>query len=253
MAALSRTWSSEMRSSHPSQSLPPQKGHCIRAPRLRRNLNIGCLCVTSVVDREAPVSVNPALAHERRNTSIAANDPDSSRVNPAVSATNVITRGTYGHRQIRKAWRFAPPSAASWRDGTTVGHRGSAKPVDDVDDTARPAAPTRGPTTPAQSDNSVAAGARRRCADTLTPHGSSSAAALSTGRARCEPESGGDSLSGARTSADRTQDEAREWERNRVAWNLPREVRAAPSNPLREAPTESDELGDSTGGTAEDG
>jgi len=40
-AELPRTWLSSTRSSHPSQSLLPQNGHSRRAPRLRRNANIG--------------------------------------------------------------------------------------------------------------------------------------------------------------------------------------------------------------------
>lgn len=43
-----------------------------------------------------------------------------------------------------------------------------------------------------------------------------------------------------------TEAEAREWELNRVAWNLPRDVNATPAPPKRspEAPNERTELGD---------
>ena len=49
------------------------------------------------------------------------------------------------------------------------------------------------------------------------------------GRARCEPESGGDPLSEPRATVDRTEAEEWESERNRVAWNLPRVAAPAPS------------------------
>jgi hypothetical protein len=55
------------------------------------------------------------------------------------------------------------------------------------------------------------------------------------GRARCEPESGGDLLSEPRTTVDRTEAEKWESERNRVAWNLPRGVAPAPSKRISEA------------------
>ena len=54
-------------------------------------------------------------------------------------------------------------------------------------------------------------------------------------------------------SVDRTETEAREWERNRVAWNLPHEVRAAPAEPMRQAATESGQSPDATDGAPEDG
>jgi hypothetical protein len=45
-------------------------------------------------------------------------------------------------------------------------------------------------------------------------------------------------LSEPRTTVDRTGAEAWESERNRVAWNLPRSVEAAPSKPTHETARE---------------
>ena len=59
-------------------------------------------------------------------------------------------------------------------------------------------------------------------------------------------------LSGARTTIDGTEAEAREWERDRVAWNLPRDVRVDPSRLASENPEESREL-DPMQRAAEDG
>jgi len=52
-AELPRTWLSSTRSSHPSQSLLPQNGHSRRAPRLRRNANIGR---TGLIGRAGAIS-----------------------------------------------------------------------------------------------------------------------------------------------------------------------------------------------------
>lgn len=52
-ATLPRTWLSSTRSSHPSQSLLPQNGHSRRAPRLRRNANIGR---TGLIGRAGAIS-----------------------------------------------------------------------------------------------------------------------------------------------------------------------------------------------------
>ncbi len=54
-------------------------------------------------------------------------------------------------------------------------------------------------------------------------------------------------MSGIRTPVDRTEADAREWERNRVAWNLPRKLRVAPK------PTPHVELRESAEKAAEDG
>lgn len=60
-------------------------------------------------------------------------------------------------------------------------------------------------------------------------------------------------MRGVRTPVDRTEAEVRESELNRVAWNLPRKVTAAPSKPLRETPTGDREVLDSDDEQAEDG
>lgn len=60
-------------------------------------------------------------------------------------------------------------------------------------------------------------------------------------------------LSRIRTTVDRTEAEAREWERDRVAWNLPRDPRRAPVKPAPETPSDSGDLHDSTERAAEDG
>jgi hypothetical protein len=71
------------------------------------------------------------------------------------------------------------------------------------------------------------------------------------GRARCEPESGGDLLSEPRTTVDRTEAETWESERNRVAWNLPRGAGPAPSKQGYEA--ESQDSRDAMESAADDG
>ena len=60
-------------------------------------------------------------------------------------------------------------------------------------------------------------------------------------------------MSGARTTVDLTDAEARERERNRVAWNHPRSPRAVLSTPRDETPKVDEELRDSADRTAEDG
>jgi hypothetical protein len=60
-------------------------------------------------------------------------------------------------------------------------------------------------------------------------------------------------LSEGRTTVDRTEPDAREWERDRVAWNLPRKPSVTSSKPAREAQMDRRELRDSTEGAAEDG
>jgi hypothetical protein len=82
---------------------------------------------------------------------------------------------------------------------------------------------------------------------------SPSAAALLEGCARSEPESGGDLLSEVRTPVDRSTAEALDWERDRVAWNLPPDPNVAPARPMRETPTESRELHESAEQAAENG
>jgi len=59
-------------------------------------------------------------------------------------------------------------------------------------------------------------------------------------------------LSGLRVAVDRTEVEAREWERNRAAWNLPRDPKVADASPSGETPNLSGERHDSTEGTARD-
>jgi hypothetical protein len=49
-----------------------------------------------------------------------------------------------------------------------------------------------------------------------------------------------------------TDAEARERERNRVAWNLPRSPRAVPSAPRDETPNVTEEVRESADRTAED-
>ena len=73
------------------------------------------------------------------------------------------------------------------------------------------------------------------------------------GRARCEPESGGDLLSEPRTTVDLTEADTWESERNRVAWNLPRGVGAAPSERVSEAVGESQDPRDAVENAADDG
>jgi len=55
------------------------------------------------------------------------------------------------------------------------------------------------------------------------------------------------------TADGRTEAEAREWERNRVAWNLPREVRAETTTLDREAAEEPERLADAADGATDDG
>jgi hypothetical protein len=73
----------------------------------------------------------------------------------------------------------------------------------------------------------------------------SSAAAHSLGRPGVSPSREESPLGGARAMVEGTEAEAREMERNRVAWNLPRGAKIAPSQPEREAPKESGESGSS--------
>jgi hypothetical protein len=73
------------------------------------------------------------------------------------------------------------------------------------------------------------------------------------GRARCEPESGGDLLSEPRTMVDRTEAEKWESERNRVAWNLPRGVEPDPSKRISEAVGTSQGSRDAAESAADDG
>jgi len=73
------------------------------------------------------------------------------------------------------------------------------------------------------------------------------------GRARCEPESGGDLLSEPRTTVDRTEAEKCESERNRVAWNLPRGAGPAPSKRGYEAVAETQDSRDAMESAADDG
>jgi hypothetical protein len=51
-------------------------------------------------------------------------------------------------------------------------------------------------------------------------------------------------LSRAHATADRTETEAREWERNRVAWNLPQEVTRAQAIQAPEAAKKTEPLPD---------
>jgi len=60
-------------------------------------------------------------------------------------------------------------------------------------------------------------------------------------------------LSRPRATVERTEGDARESERNRVAWNLPHAARPASSKPTHETPTEWRELPDETDRVAEDG
>jgi hypothetical protein len=73
------------------------------------------------------------------------------------------------------------------------------------------------------------------------------------GRARCEPEPGGELLNEPRTTVDRTEVEEWELERNRVAWNLPRGVRPATSKRTHETARESQDSRGATTNVAEDG
>jgi hypothetical protein len=73
------------------------------------------------------------------------------------------------------------------------------------------------------------------------------------GRARCEPESGGDLLSEIRTTVDRTEAEQWESERNRVAWNLPLGAGPAPSKRIYEAVGESQDSRDALENAAANG
>jgi hypothetical protein len=59
-------------------------------------------------------------------------------------------------------------------------------------------------------------------------------------------------LTGLRATVDRTEVEAREWERNRAAWNLPRDPKIADASPSRETPEESRERHESAERTAGD-
>jgi len=59
-------------------------------------------------------------------------------------------------------------------------------------------------------------------------------------------------LSGLRATVDRTEVEAREWERNRAAWNLPLDPKVAEASPSEETPEARRERRESAEGKAGD-
>ncbi|HEX4745863.1 MAG TPA: hypothetical protein VFU99_03175 [Gaiellaceae bacterium] len=60
-------------------------------------------------------------------------------------------------------------------------------------------------------------------------------------------------MSGTRTTVDKVETDAQKWERNRLAWNLPRGVPAASAKDAAKATNDRPRPRSATQGTAENG